>query len=91
MESLKHMRHDSFAKTLESAGFNLISQKDITENMLPSLEKLHRLGKLPYFFVDFLKLNEYFINVTAGVEVYGLARKGLFKYRIFTARKPHVK
>lgn len=88
MESLKNMRHDSFAELLKSAGFKSVRHKDISEHMLPSLKKLNRLAKIPYFFVNLLRLNESFINVTAAAEIYKLANRGLFKYKIFTARKP---
>ena len=88
MGSIKDMRHDSFANILKKTGFQSISQEDISENMLPSIQKLNKLAKMPYIFVDSLKLHQHFINVTAAIEVYKLAKKGLFKYNIFTAKKP---
>ena len=88
MGSIKNMRHDSFTKLLEKTGFESITREDISENILPSIKKLNKLAKIPYIFVDFLKLYRHFINVTAAIEVYKLAEKGLFKYNIFTAKKP---
>jgi len=88
MGSIKMMRHDSFVNLLKKAGFSNISQEDISQNVLPSIRKLNKLAKIPYFFVNFFKIHAYFINVTAAIEVYKLAQKGLFKYNIFTAQKP---
>lgn len=88
MGSIKSMRHHLFINLLKKAGFKSISREDISENVLPSIQKLNKLAKIPYIFVDSLKLHEHFINVTAAIEVYKLAKKGLFKYNIFTAKKP---
>ena len=88
MGSIKSMRHDSFAILLKKAGFESVTREDISGNVLPSIKKLNKLAKIPYIFVDSLKLHRYFINVTAAIEVYKLAEKGLFKYNIFTAKKP---
>lgn len=88
MESLKSMKHDSFAKLLKSAGFESVSQQDISKHMLHSLGKLSKLAKVPYFFINLINLNESFINVTAAAEIYKVAQKGLFKYNIFIAKKP---
>ncbi|MBI3035120.1 methyltransferase domain-containing protein [Candidatus Woesearchaeota archaeon] len=88
MGSIKSMRHGSFPNLLKKAGFESISHEDISENVLPSIQKLNKLAKIPYIFVNFLKLHEHFINVTAAIEVYKLAQKGMFKYNIFTAKKP---
>ena len=88
MGSIKDMRHESFADIFKKNGFERINQEDISENVIPSIQKLNRLAKMPYIFVDSLKLHQHFINVTAAIEVYKLAKKGLFKYNIFTAAKP---
>lgn len=88
MGSIKNMRHGSFANLLKKQGFECVTQKDVSQNVLPSIRKLNRLAKIPYIFVDSLRLHKHFINVTAAIEVYNLARKGLFKYNIFTAKKP---
>ena len=87
MGSIKDMRHGSFADLLKKAGFESISQKDISRNVLPSIKKLNNLARFPYIFVDLFKLQKHIINVTAAIEVYKLAKKGLFKYNIFTAKK----
>ena len=87
MGSIKSMRHGSFANLLKKHRFGHITQKDISKNVLPSIQKLNKLAKIPYAFVNFLKLHKHFINVTAAIEVYKLAKKRLFKYNIFTAQK----
>ena len=91
MGSIKDMRHESFADLLKKAGFESITKKDISKNVLPSIKKLNKLAKFPYVFVNLFKLQKYFINVTAAIEVYKLAKKGLFKYNIITAKKPMKK
>lgn len=88
MGSIKMMRHESFINLLKKAGFQYIIQEDISQNVLPSIRKLNKLAKIPYFFINFLKMHEHFINVTAAIEVYKLAQKSLFRYNIFTAEKP---
>lgn len=88
MGSIKSMRHGSFATLLKKTGFQSVTQEDISKNMLPSIQKLNRLAKIPYLFVNSLRLHEHFINVTAAIEVYKLAKKGLFRYNIFIAKKP---
>ncbi|MBI4452738.1 methyltransferase domain-containing protein [Candidatus Woesearchaeota archaeon] len=88
MGSIRDMRHKSFVNLLSNAGFKSVKQEDITKNFLPSVRKLNKLAKIPYIFVDLFKLQKHFINVTAAIEVYNLAEKGLFRYNIFTAEKP---
>jgi len=88
MGSIKVMRHDSFTNLLKKAGFEPVIKEDVSQNVLPSIKKLNRLAKIPYIFVDSLKLHKHFINVTAAIEVYKMAEKGLFRYNIFTAKKP---
>lgn len=87
MGSIKSMRHDSFVNLFKEQGFKHIIQKDISKNILPSIRKLNKLAKIPYVFVNFLGLHKHFINVTFAIEGYKLAKKGLFKYNIFTAQK----
>lgn len=87
MASLRDMRHDSFPKTLKEAGFTHVKEQNISQYCHPSLERLHKLAKLPYVFVKLFSLQKRFVNVTAAVECYEMAKKGLIHYCIFTARK----
>ncbi len=86
--ALKNMRHDSFPETLKGTGFKSVKEQDISRNAGPSFRRLHRLSIIPYFFIKLFGLQRKFINVTTGYEAYKMAKKGLFRYCIFTARKP---
>jgi hypothetical protein len=88
MESLKNMRFDSFPKVLEEVGFVSAKEQNITQNIAPSFERLHKLAKFPYIFVKLFHLQKYFINLTAAIELYKISKKGLIRYCIFTAKKP---
>jgi len=87
MASLKKMRHDSFPKILKEVGFKTVGEQNITQNVGPSFERLYKLAIVPYFFVKVLHLQKYFINLTAANELYDIAKKGLIRYCIFTAKK----
>ena len=88
MIGLKDFRHDQFTGVLKNAGFENVREQNITENIRPSFYRLHKLSRLPYKFINFLGLQKFFINTTAGYEYYKMANKGLFRYCIFTASKP---
>lgn len=64
-------------------------EQNISKYAGPSFERLHKLSVMPYFFVKLFGLQKHFINVTTGYEVYKMAKKDLFRYCIFTARKPN--
>jgi len=88
MASLKNLRHDSFPKTLKEVGFVSVEEQNITKHVGPSLERLHKLSIIPYFFVNLFGLHKNFINLTAGYELYKITKKGLIRYCIFAAKKP---
>lgn len=87
MMSLKNIKHDSFTKTLEGIGFESCNELNISKYVEPSLRRLYKLSIIPYFFVKLFNFQKFFINVTAGYEFYKMAKKDLFRYCIFTARK----
>ena len=87
MASLKNLRYDSFPKTLKEIGFESVEEQNITKYVGPSFERLHKLSIIPYFFVNLFGLQKNFINITAGYELYKIAKRGLIRYCIFTARK----
>lgn len=87
MMSLDKMLHKTFKKRIVEAGFKVISDADITNNMIPSLARFYKYAKIPYIFIKFFNLQKYFINTTAGVEFYKMGLKGLVKYRVFIAEK----
>ncbi|MBU1204634.1 MAG: methyltransferase domain-containing protein [Nanoarchaeota archaeon] len=88
MDSLGDFRHDKFQGTLKEAGFKDVIVEHISENVGPSLGRLRKFAILPYYlFVKPFGLQEKFPNVTAAVEFYKMAKKGLIRYNIFTAVK----
>ncbi len=88
VDSLRYMRHNLFPKMLRKAGFISVKEQDISRYTEPSFRRLHRLSIIPYFFVRLFGLQKRFINVTTGYEGYKMAKKGLARYCIFTAKKP---
>jgi len=87
MMSLNKMFHKTFKKYVKRLGFKIISDEDITDNIIPSLARFYRYAKIPYLFIKLFNLQKYFINTTAGVEFYKMGLKGLIKYRVFIAEK----
>ncbi len=87
MNSLPVMEHDHLARLVTISGFRVISDTDITGNMLPSLERFYKYAYLPYQIIKRLGLREKFVNTTAGVEFYKMGKKGLIRYRIIIAGK----
>ena len=91
MASLNNMEHNSFSILLKKVGFKLIKEQDISQHFLPSIKKLNKLAKFPYYIlIKPLSLQKNFINVTAAIEFYKMAKRGLVKYHIFTAIKPKI-
>jgi len=88
MGALKSMRHNSFPKTLKGVGFESVMEQNITQNIIPSFERLYKLARMPYFFVKLFRLQKHFINLTAAVESFKPIKRGLMRYCIFTAKKP---
>lgn len=87
MTSFNKMYHDTLTKYIEKAGFKIISDNDITKHMLPSLERFHQYAKIPYKIIKLLNLQKNFVNITAAVEFYRVAKKGLVKYRVVVAER----
>lgn len=88
MDGLKDFRHDKFENVLSEAGFGNIKVENISENAKPSLARLRKLALIPYLlFIKPFGLQEKFPNVSAAVEFYNMAEKGLVRYNIFTATK----
>jgi len=87
MMGLKDFRHDQFTEVIKSVGFKNVKERDITENVLPSFYRLHKLSLWAYWFVKLFGLQKFLINTTAGYEYYKMATKGLLRYCIFTGNK----
>lgn len=91
MMALKNMKHDAFTNILKRAGFKSVKEQNISKHLEPSFRRLYNLSLIPYFFVKAFNLQKNFINITAGNELFKMAKKDLFRYCVFTARKPGVK
>jgi len=88
MAALKDFRHDKFQDILSEAGFKNVNVVNISEHTKPSLARLKKFATIPYhLFVKPFGLQERFPNVSAAVEFYKMAEKGLIRYNIFTATK----
>ena len=87
MTSLPRLGHDAFTKFIAKAGYRILSDDDITENVEPSLQRFNNYAIIPYQFIKLFHLQKHFINTTAGVEFYKLIKKRLIRYRVFVAEK----
>jgi cyclopropane fatty-acyl-phospholipid synthase-like methyltransferase len=87
MDSLVEFRHNRFQEKIEEAGFRQVEMDDITENVLPSLQRLRKFFYLPYLFVKTFRLQNLCPNTTAAVEGYDMGIRGLIRYKIFSAEK----
>jgi len=88
MVGLHEFRNDRFHTVMEAAGFQDIKTEDITANMMPSLARLQRFALLPYYLATWpFGRQEQNPNRSAAVVYHAMARKGLVRYNIFTARK----
>ena len=85
--SLMKLKFTNFKKMIEETGFKNVKEEDITENFVPSLNRLRKFALVPYFFAKLFRLQKYFPNLTIAVEAYGGVQKGLIKYVILTTRK----
>lgn len=87
MHSLERFRGDNFRNLLAETGLTNITETNISSNTLPSLHRLYRVLRYPYILVNKFGWHKYFINTTAAVEYYKMARKGLLEYFVYTAVK----
>ena len=86
-EGLYNFRDGKLQNLIRKAGFRKIEVEDITNNVLPSLNRLRKFFFLPYFFVKISNSHLRYPNPTIAVEWYKLMKKGLWIYNIFTACK----
>ena len=80
-------RHNKFQNFLKEAGFKNIQAADITENVIPSVNRLRKCLFMPYLFVKALNQQDKYPNPTIAVEWHKFMKKGLWRYNIFTATK----
>ena len=86
-EGLFNFRHKKFQNLIKQAGFRKVKVKNITNNILPSLNRLRKYLFVPYIFVKISNSQLKYPNPTIAVEWYKLMKKGLWSYNIFTAYK----
>lgn len=89
MVALPDFRHGAFDGIMQDAGFDFVCTEDISRNIMPSLARLRRYALLPYYlFTAPLGRQEQRPNDASAVEIHKMAKKGLVRYNIHTARKP---
>lgn len=88
MFGLKKIRHGELVKDIRANHFTDVRQENISDNIKPSFQRLHRSALGPYKIINRLGLHKIFINTTASVEYYFMVEKDLIRYYIFSARKP---
>lgn len=87
MMGLKDFRHNKFSGVLSSIGFRQVNEQNASKNIEPSMHRLNRIAKLPYYFISLFHLRKYFINSTAAIEYYKFLKKDLWRYCIFSGHK----
>lgn len=89
MFALREMRHGQLIKILEQTGFINVQEDNITNQMKPSVARLEKLARVPYFFIKLLNLQDHFINATTATTLFPFILKtDIFHYNITTAQKP---
>jgi hypothetical protein len=86
MRSLPLFVHGGFPAMLEEAGFEVVSEEDITERMWPMLRRLARICYLPARLGRLLGARRALLNCTAAVESWR-HRHG-WRYNVVVARRP---
>lgn len=87
MFGLKSFRHNQFSGILTSVGFNNVVEKNITEYIRPSFERLYSKSKLFYKIINLFGLQDKFINISTPSLLLPLVNKDLVRYCIFSAEK----
>ncbi|WKZ31136.1 MAG: methyltransferase domain-containing protein [Candidatus Dojkabacteria bacterium] len=83
MASLDKFTGNTFKELLEKTGFRDVKVTDVSLEAEKSFRRLYRFARFPYFFIRLFGLQKTFINATAAVEYYKLARKGYLRYCIY--------
>ena len=89
MMGLKQFRNDKFPNALKKAGFVNIKERNISKECMPSVKRFEQLAQRPYRLISLFHLQKYFVNTTWANEWYRLMKKDLWRYCIFTAKKPN--
>jgi sterol 24-C-methyltransferase len=86
MRSLPLFVHGGFPAMLEEAGFQVVSEEDITERMWPMLRRLARICYLPAQLGRLLGARRALLNCTAAVESW--RHRDGWRYNVVAARRP---
>ena len=84
---LKEFRHNNFQNVIKSAGFKNVKVDNISKNVSASVGRYWKYAFIPYYLIKPFGLQEKFPNLTIAIEWHSMAKKGLMKYKIFTAEK----
>jgi ubiquinone/menaquinone biosynthesis C-methylase UbiE len=87
MDGLRFFETGTFEKMLKKSGFKKIIVEDITENVMPTLDRFNKMAMIPYVIVRLFGLQKKFPNMSSAVEFHKMAKKGLVKYCVFEAQK----
>jgi len=87
MNSLDKFVEGNFIKMLQTNGFEVLEDLDITKNRSKSMRRLHNYAIIPYQIIKLLGLRKTFVNATAGVEYYKMNEKNLFRYHLYKVKK----
>jgi len=74
-DGLKRFSARSIHRSYKKCRFQNVKERDITENVLPSFYRLHKLSLWAYWFVKLFGLQKFLINTTAGYEYYKMPPK----------------
>ncbi|HVQ43547.1 MAG TPA: methyltransferase domain-containing protein [Candidatus Saccharimonadia bacterium] len=86
MPAFDQFTHGTLESALAKEGFKEVESRDITERMLPLLQKFERKARLPYQIARWLKQENHFANAMSAVEIYRHIK--YFRYNIISAVLP---
>ena len=90
MAALTSFRLGTLVTMLQAAGFVNVGVIDLTANTRPSLRRLRRYAMIPYLAVRLMRLQERFPNVSAAIEFYRMATRGLIRYVVIIGARPMI-
>lgn len=88
MPTDRRLRRGVLQQMLKDEGFEQIVEKDISENIAPTLLFFYVLGYIPYLIICFFGLQAWFVNTEAGVQGYRGIKRHLWGYSAVKAKKP---
>lgn len=86
MHSFEKFIHGSFPAIVSGAGFEAISARDLTANILPMLKRFYQIAVVPYWVLDKLGWTDRLVNAQAAIA--GYRQRDKFRYNLVVGRKP---